>query len=416
MSAPSELPNRSRPSASDHDTGFALPAPVRVGRTRASALIATVLVVLGAAFLLGYLPRQKARAVLEGSSRRAEDALARVSVVKPKITASAGAIVLPGSIQALQETMLYSRANGYLRRWLVDIGDKVKEGQLLAEIDTPELDQELVAARAQLAQAEASIVQSRANRDFARTSLERVRRLAPAGVTSQQEFEQAQAQEAVAAANLSVSQATAGAQQANIDRLSKLKSFARVVAPFGGVITQRSIDRGALVTAGNATPLFKVATNDPVRVLLQIPQNVAPSIRTHLPAKVSVREYPNRVFQGDVTRASGALDPTLRTMTTEIRLPNPKGELLTGMYAEVSISLPSPHQVFEVPASSLLSDGQGVRVLVVDGENRAHVRTVVVERDTGAMVQIASGLRGNERVVKLASAELQDGQSVEVAP
>jgi RND family efflux transporter MFP subunit len=415
MSVPSDLSNETRRQA-ETELGFALPAPARVGRTRAGALGAVVLVVVGAAFLLGYLPKEKARAVLEETSRRAEDAPARVSVLTAKLVASAGAITLPGSIQPLQETMVYSRANGYLRRWLVDIGDKVDEGQLLAEIDTPELDQELVAARAQLAQAQASIAQSKANRDFAKTSLERVKRLAPTGVTSQQEFEQAQAQEAVAEANLNVSQANAGAQQANIERLSKLKSFARVTAPFGGAITQRSIDRGALVTAGNGTPLFKIATNDPVRVLLQIPQNVAPSIRTHLPAKVAVREYPNRVFTGDVTRASGALDPVLRTMTTEIRLPNPKGELLTGMYAEVSISLPSPHQVFEVPATSLLSDAKGVRVLVVDSENHAHARTVVVERDTGATVQIASGLHGDERIIKLATGELQDGQPVDVAP
>ncbi|HVR62344.1 MAG TPA: efflux RND transporter periplasmic adaptor subunit, partial [Polyangia bacterium] len=225
-----------------------------------------------------------------------------------------------------------------------------------------------------------------------------------------------EAQEAVAIANLNVAEANAGAQEANIERLSKLKSFARVVAPFGGVVTQRSIDRGALVTAGNGTPLYKISTTDPVRVLLQVPQNVAPSVRSHLPARVSVREYPNRVFTGDVTRAAGALDPVLRTMTTEIRLPNPKGELLAGMYAEVSISLPSPHQVFEVPATCVLSDARGVRVVVVDAENRTHARPVVVERDTGATVQIASGLGGDERLVKLASAELQDDQLVDVAP
>ncbi|HXI55665.1 MAG TPA: efflux RND transporter periplasmic adaptor subunit [Polyangia bacterium] len=415
MSAPSNASDESATRAGD-DLGFALPAATKVGRTRAGALIATALVVVGAAFLLGYLPKQRARAVLEESSRRAEGALVRVSVIKPKLAARAGAIVLPGSVQALQETVVYSRANGYVRRWLADIGDKVKEGQLLAELDTPELDQELVAARAQLAQAQASILQSKANRDFARTSLERVKRLVPAGVTSQQEFEQAQAQEAVAEANLSVSQANAGAQQANIERLSKLKSFARVLAPFGGVITLRSIDRGALVTAGNATPLYKIATMDPVRVLLQIPQNVAPSIRTHLPAKVTVREYPNRVFEADVTRSAGALDPSLRTMTTEIRMPNPKGELLAGMYAEVSISLPSPHQVFEVPATSLLSDAKGMRLVIVDADNRAHIQPVVVERDTGAMVQLATGLQGDERIVKLATAEIQDGQSLDVAP
>ncbi|HVR62459.1 MAG TPA: efflux RND transporter periplasmic adaptor subunit, partial [Polyangia bacterium] len=170
--APRELPSPSElRRRADEDLGFPLPGPARVGRTRAGALAAAVVVVIAAAFIVGYLPKRRARAVLESSSQRAEETPARVGIVKPKIAASAGAIILPGAIQPLQETVLYSRANGFVRRWQADIGDRVKEGQLLAEIDTPELDQELVAARAQLAQARASIQQSKANREFARTSL-----------------------------------------------------------------------------------------------------------------------------------------------------------------------------------------------------------------------------------------------------
>ncbi len=398
------------------DLGFSLPEPRRLTPTRALAIAACALVVLGVAFVIGWLPRHRARAALEAETKDAEVSVPRVVVIKPKPLASDRAIVLPGSIQPLEETVVYPRASGYVRKWSVDIGDKVAEGALLAEIDTPELDQQLAQARAQLAQAEAGMIQAQANAAYSKTNAARYERLAPAGVASQQELEKEKAQATVDEANVAVAKANVAAQHANIERLVQLKSFARVTAPFGGTITARMIDRGALVTAGNATPLFRLAATDPVRVFVQAPQDVATVVRVETPAHVTVREFAGRVFDGKIAHAAGALDPTTRTMMTEIRVPNPNGELLAGMYAQVSLTLPTPHRVYEVPATALMSDAKGVRVATVGPGGAIHLLPVAIERDTGATVELASGLDGTERIVKIADVELTEGRVVEAAP
>jgi RND family efflux transporter MFP subunit len=338
----------------------------------------------------------------------------RVQVVAPTVVSSDRALSLPGSVQALEETTLYPRANGYVRKWHVDLGDRVAEGDLLAEIDTPEIDQQLLQARAQLAQADAGIVQARANARFSKDSLERYRQLLPAGLASQADFDKAKAQADVDEASITVAQANAGAQQANIQMLSQLKAFGRVTAPFAGTVTSRTIERGTLVTAGNATPLFKVAATDPVRVFVQVPQDVAPSVRVGITAGVSVREFPGRVFEGKVSRSAGALDPATRTMLTEVRVPNPKGEILAGMYAQVAISLPTPHRILSVPATALLNDAGGLRVALVDATAHVHLTPVVMERDTGPTVELSSGLAPSDQVVTLPSAALTEGRLVDV--
>ncbi len=396
------------------DLGFALPEAGRISAGRAIVIGVCSLIVLGGAFVAGWLPRHRARAALEAETKESEVAVLRVAVVTPKAIASDRAIALPGSIQPLEETVVYPRASGYVRRWVVDIGDKVKEGALLAEIDTPELDQQLAQARAQLAQAEAGLVQAQANAAYSKTNEARYERLAPAGVASQQELDKEKAQATVDEANVNVAKANAAAQQANIDRLVQLKAFAHVTAPFAGTITARTIDRGALVTAGTATPLFKLSANDPVRVFVQVPQDAAPGVRIDVAAKVNVREFAGRVFEGKVAHAAGALDPTTRTMTTEVRVPNPNGELLAGMYAQVSLTLPTPHRVFEVPATALMNDSKGLRVAVVGAGGTIHLVPVAVERDTGPTVEIASGLDGSEKVVKIGSADLVEGRTVEL--
>jgi membrane fusion protein (multidrug efflux system) len=406
---------RPAPDESGGELGFDLPAPAALTRTRALGLAALLALAAFGAFLFGYLPKHRAHEAVVESAHAAESAALRVNVVTPQVVSSDHAIVLPGSAQALEETVVYSRANGFVRRWLVDLGDKVTEGQLLAEIDAPELDQELAQARAQHAQAEAAVAQAKANREFSRTNLERFKKLTPAGLTSQQDLDQKQQQASIDEAAVAVALASVTAAQANLRRLSQLKSFARVVAPFAGTVVSRTIERGALVTAGMATPMFKIAALDPIRVFVQVPQDVAPSVRLNVAAKVSVREYAGRTFEGKVTHASGALDPASRTMSTEVRVPNPLGELLPGMYVEVALTLPLPHRVVELPATALLNDSHGLRVAVVDDESKIHLVTVVIERDTGPTVLIASGLRGGERVVKLASSDLVDGRLVDVA-
>ncbi|AKU98155.1 putative Co/Zn/Cd efflux system membrane fusion protein [Labilithrix luteola] len=396
----------------DRDLGFDLPEAAKVSPTRIVALGAVALAVIGAAFVIGWVPKHRSKQALETSTKEAENALLRVQVVTPKAKSSDRSLALPGSVQALQETTVFPRASGYVRSWAVDIGDKVKEGATLAEIDTPELDQQIDQARAQLAQAQAGLVQAKANHEFSVTNLDRYKLLTPKGVASQQELDKQQAQTLVDDANVKVAQANIEAQQANMRRLVQLKSFAHVTAPFGGTVNARLIERGALVSS--STPLFKISETDPVRVFVQVPQDVAPSVRSDVPAQVTVREYAGRTFQGKVARSAGALDPGSRTMNTEVRVDNPKNELLVGMYAQVSLTLPSPHRVYEIPGTAVLQDANGVRVAtVVDG--KLHLVPVTIERDTGTTMEISSGLNGSEHVVKLASAELVEGRGVEVA-
>ncbi len=417
-------PNLSRPSidgaatpkANDpSDLGFALPQPARVSRGRMLLLGAAAIVVLAAAFAIGFLPMYRQRQALQASVKSGAPVTLRVEVVKPAQTSSERAFGLPGSVQALEETIVYPRASGYLRKWHGDLGDKVTEGDLLAEIDTPEIDQQIAQARAELAQAEAGLAQAKANSGFSKQSLERYEKLAPAGVASQEELEKTRAQADVSIANVSVASANVEAQRANIQRFAQLKSFARVLAPFSGTITARTVERGALVTAGSSSPLFKISATDPVRVFVQVPQDVASSVHVGETAQVSVREFPGRTFEGQIARSAGSLDATTRTMTTEVRVPNPKGELLSGMYAEVALKLPASHRVFEVPATALLNDAKGLRVAVVGADACIRLVPVVIERDTGSTIEIASGLDGSERVVKLASAQLTDGTPVDVA-
>lgn len=399
------------------DLGFALPEEAKLSRTRALAIGVIGVVVLGGAFLFGWLPRRHAQKELAAETKTTEGARLRVEVVTPKLASSDRALLLPGNVQPLEETTLYARATGYVRKWNADIGDKVKEGQVLAEIDTPELDQQLDEAKAQLARAEAAVIQAKANLVFSKQTLERAQNMAQQGVASTQELDQRRTEAQVAEANVTVAVAAVDAQRANVRRLQQTKAFAHVVAPFGGTVTQRTVERGALVTASTTgSPLFKVAATDPMRVFVQIPQDVAPTVRVDLAAQVSVREFAGRSFEGKVARSAGALDPTTRTMTTEVRVPNPKNELLGGMYAQVALTLPTPHRVYELPATSVLNDMHGLRVAVVTPEGTLRLVKVVVERDTGPTIQVSTGLTGTEAVVKLASADLTEGRPVEVAP
>jgi len=284
---------------------------------------------------------------------------------------------------------------------------------VLATIDTPDLDQELAQAEAQLKQADASLAQAKANRDLARANLSRYQKL-EAGLISKADLDQYVAQAQVGEANVAVAEANLVAQRANSRRLAQLKDYAQVTAPFAGMITQRTVEIGALVTAGNGQPLFKVAQTDPARVFVQVPQDVAPAVRPNVAAQVRVREYPARVFAGKVTRSAGELDPVTRTMNTEIRVPNADGALIAGMYAEVALTLPLAHRVLELPATALMNDSRGQRVAVIGQDDKLHLVPVVVERDNGATIEIASGLQATDAVAKIGSAAFVDGMTVDV--
>jgi RND family efflux transporter MFP subunit len=410
----SETPTNSKAApAGDADLDFELPPPAKVSGGKGTLIVAGVLLVMAIAFAAGLLPRLTARRALETEATSTAQSIPRVEVLKAKVITSDRDLVLPGSIEALEQTVIYARSQGYVKKWLVDIGDKVTEGQLLAEIDTPELDAQLEQARAQSAQAEADVVRAKANHNFSQANYERYQKLAPAGVASQQDLDRQQAQAGVDDANVTVAQATVTAQQANVRRLQMLKSFSRVTAPFAGTIIAREAERGALVNAGS-TPLFKLAAIDSVRVMIQVPQDVAPSVRVSVPAKVTVREFAGVPFAGTVARSAGALDEVSRTMNVEVRVPNPDGKLLTGMYAQVALTLPTPHRLFEIPVTALYSDARGTRVATVGDDGRVTMKPIGVERDTGQSLQISTGLDGTERIVKLANAELTDGSKVEI--
>ncbi len=401
-------------STEQEDLGFELPAAAKTSR----GVIAAVLVaVVGGAFAIGYSRLHGG----EGSGSAAPGGhdpggtLARVEVFTPKALQSDQALVLPGVIRALEETKIYPRTQGYVRKWNVDIGDKVKEGQVLVEIDTPELDAQLAQARAQLAQARAAVKQAVAQRDYSKSSATRYETLSDQKLVAKAQLEQQQAQAATDEASVAAGESNVAAQEANVRRLQDLKQFATVTAPFAGTITTRSIDRGTLVGTADPTPMYTLVATDPVRVFVDVPQTVAPSIKPGNDATILVREFAGKTFAGKITRSAGALDPDLHMMSTEIDVPNPDGTLLPGMYVQAELTLPVPHRVLEVPATALYSDAQGVRVAVVDAQSKVHFAKIGIERDTGATIWVSTGLTGDERIVKIAVPSLVDGDPVEVA-
>jgi RND family efflux transporter MFP subunit len=395
-----------------HALGFDLPPPATTSRlTIALALTG----VIGGAFAFAYLRRDHARAALAPPSA-ADTRPVHVEVTKATVVAGDRTLTLPGTLRALEEAQIRPRVSGYVRRWLVDLGDHVTAGQLLAEIDTPEVDAQLGQARAQLAQARAAVKQVTAQRDYSRSNTTRFATLSDQQLVSKGQLEQTQAQAATDEASVAAAQANVAAAEANVHRLSDLAGFARVVAPFAGTVTTRAIERGALVSEAATTPLFTIVAIDPIRVFVDVPQSAAAAIQRDLAATITVRELPGRPFKGTLTRAAGALDPELHTMIAELQIPNPDGALLPGMYVQAQLELPVARKVFEIPSTALYSDAQGVRVAIVDAAHKIHFVTVAIERDTGATLQLATGLTGDERLVKVAVPSLVEGQVVDVSP
>jgi RND family efflux transporter MFP subunit len=298
----------------------------------------------------------------------------------------------------------------------VDIGDKVTAGQVLVEIETPELAAELAQARAQLLSARANVKQATAQRDYSKSNSTRYTTLADQQLVSKSQVEETAAKAATDEATVSASESNVVAMEANVRRLVEQQSFNKVVAPFAGTITTRNVERGALVQTGGTTPMFTLVATDPVRIFVDVPQTIAPSVRNDTPAVISVREFGGRTFSGKVTRSAGALDEDMHTMTTEIQVPNADGALMPGMYVQAAITLPTPHKVLEVPSTALYSDAEGVRLATVDPQHRVKFAKIVIERDTGATIQITSGLTGDEQIIKIAVPSLRDGDIVTVAP
>jgi RND family efflux transporter MFP subunit len=381
-------------------------------------MVALVPVVVAVLFFAGYWPRHSAQRKLAAESSAARQVLPRVKVTTAVSAEGGRSLALPGSMVANEQALVNARATGYVARLLVDIGARVRAGDLLAELETPELNQQLDQARATLKQKQAALGQASANRDYAQVTATREDALLAEALSSKQANDQAHAQVRIWEANVHAAEADIAAAQASVRELAQLVSFGHVVAPFDGRITQRNIDIGSLVTGGTGgtsggQALFRIEATDPIRVFVQVPQAFALSVKDAQATSVSVRQLPGRVFEGHVTRTAGALDPASRTLNTEVDVPNPAGELLAGMFAEVTIAVALSHPVVRVPSSAVISDARGNHVATVDGAGRVDLVAVVRGLDNGREIDLVDGLKGGEQVIVNPGGDVTDGMQVE---
>jgi RND family efflux transporter MFP subunit len=365
-------------------------------------VVAAVLVLaLGLAINSGIRARTAADAALRRTTEEA--AVPVVTVVSPKTGAPAQDIRLPGTTQAFTEAPIFARTNGYLKRWYFDIGARVKAGQLLAEIETPEVEQQLQQARADLETAQANFRQAQITAD-------RWQALLKSDAVSQQETDQN-------VSNLAATKATVASNAANVRRLEQLLGFQKVYAPFDGVITARNTDVGALIDAGSATAgreLFRLADTHQLRVFVAIPEVHVRAARAGARASLTLDEYPGRSFHGTVVRNANAIDLTSRTLLVEVDVDNTAGELLPGAYVFVHLELPQQGDALTLPANTLLFRAEGLQVGVVR-DGRARLLPVTIGRDDGATVEIVAGLQPTDQVIVAPSDSLTDGSRVRVA-
>jgi RND family efflux transporter MFP subunit len=388
-------------------------------------LIAGIFVV---AFFAGYVPRHRTALQLVTEAHAEEESLPEVSVAAAIRGSNMGNLVLPGNIQAVTEAPILARAEGFIQRRYVDIGDKVNAGQLLADIQAPDLDQQVTQARAAVQQtqadlerATAALEQGKANESLAKVTASRWDNLAKRGVVSRQENDQYQAQYMAQAANVraldravAAAKGNVAASQANVARLTELQGYLQVRAPFAGVITLRNIDVGALVNTGS-TLLFRIAQTNPLRTYVNVPQVSAPEVRVGQTATLSTADLPDRKFNGVVTRTANSLDPASRTLLVEIQVPNPDGKLMPGTYAQVDLNLPRKDPPLLIPSDTLVVRSAGTLVALLDTNNKVHFQGITVGRDLGDRIEVLSGLKAGQRVIVNPNDSVQEGVKVHPA-
>lgn len=411
-------------------TDLAHEPPPTVRRPSTISLIALALfavIVIVGAFLGGYLPRTKVDAAVVADSRAQADALLVVNVSEVKRAPQKTVIELPGSIQAVTEAPILARADGYLKSRLVDIGDRVAAGQLLGEIEAPEVDHQVLQIKAALSQAEAareqsmaSLEEARSNEQLARVTAQRWSNLLQKGVVSPQENDTYQAQSKAQAANVlaleravAASRSNVEAAKANLDRINEVQAFRKVRAPFAGVITMRNVDTGALIAAGQ-TLLFRVAQTGTLRTYTNVPQSVASSVHAGMTAKLTFANIPGKVFQGKVVRAAQAFDPSTRTMLTEIQVPNPAGALMPGMYCQVQLDIERTSPPLIIAGDTLVMRAQGPIVATVTPAQTIHFQPVVLGRDFGKEVEVLQGLQEGQLLVANPNDAVHEGLRVKV--
>lgn len=354
-----------------------------------------------------------------------------VSLVYPRMGEPTSTLVLPGNIEPLYTASIYARTEGYIDRRNVDIGSRVKAGQVLAVISSPEVDQQLLQAKATLAQSDAALQQARAafeqakaNAELARLTKERDLPLGEKHAISQQNVDESvqayiarTADVAAAEANITAAQANVAANHANVARLEQLRGFERVAAPFDGVITARNVERGDLVSTGSAAagrPLFSIAQSGTLRIQIDVPQSEAINIQDNQAAVVTVKEHLGREYVGKVIRTANSLDSAARTMLTEVQLDNRDGSLLPGMYAQVKLTLSNQRRSLIIPTSSLVIDHTGMHVITIQNNDKVHFLPVTLGQDMGTQVEILSGIHSADALVASPSDLLHEGQNVQI--
>jgi RND family efflux transporter MFP subunit len=362
-------------------------------------LLAAFLLLIAATWFLGIQPRLQAYAALKKEA--AASAVTSVSVVRPRSANAVQELVLPGNMQAFSDTPIYARTDGYLKRWTADIGKKVKAGELLAEIDAPELDDQLAQARADHATAEA-------NYRFAESTAARWENLLKTDSVSRQEVDEKRN-------DLAARKAVLEAARFNVARLEKLQSYKRLHAPFDGVITARNVDVGMLIDAGSGAgkELFHIASTKRLRVFVNVPQQNARAVTPGTEAQITLTEFPGRTFHGKVARSTQAIDASARTLLAEVDVDNASGELLPGGYAQVHLKLGTPQPALLLPVNTLLFRPDGVNVAVVQGD-KAVLTPIKLGRDFGTEVEVVSGIAAADTIIVNPSDSLASGAQVRV--
>jgi RND family efflux transporter MFP subunit len=359
------------------------------------------LVVAGAVVITGIATRANSNEKLKQWTM--EQAVPNVSVILPSASGEVSSIDLPARFEAYSRAPIYARVNGYLRNWHADIGTRVKAGQVLAEVETPDLDQKLLQAKADLATA-------KANEALAKTTAERWVSLLDSGAVSPQEVDEKKGDH-------DAKQAMTKAAQANVDRLLATRDFARIVSPFDGTVTARNTDTGALITEGsnNGPALFEISDTRKLRLYVNVPQNYVGSIKPGTTAGITVPEQPGKTYAATVESSSRAVDAASGAMLVQLIVDNKDAALLPGGYANVNLRLPKTMAALSIPSSALIFDKTGLRVATVDTDNKAKLKPVTLARDLGKTVELSSGIAGTDRVIENPPDGISDGQALHVA-
>ena len=450
---PEQLAQGPSSPAAGAPSGTGQPHPHHIARSKVILVSLLIAILISAIAVAGYLPRKDRARAAEAAAHEQQTTLPVVAAVIVHPAPRDTDLLLPGNVSAIAEASIFARATGYVRKRYADIGDHVRAGQLMAEIETPDLDQQvaqvrsaLSQARQQLAQAQAALVQVQAQRDLAKLTWDRYNNLIGRGAVARQDADQQESawktSEALVTAqeaSVRAAQDNVGQAQANLDRMTTLQDYQKVRAPFNGIVTARNIDVGYLISptgagqgaapldipgaqssAAASNEMFRVAQIGTLRILVGVPQANAPGIVAGMPAQVLVAEFPGKVFTGKVTRMTNSLDPNSRTMLTQIDIPNPDGRLLPGMYAQVRFQIHRDVPPLLIPGDSIMAGPAGTQVAVLEdvqnseekGAKRIHLQTVEIGRDYGSQTEIASGLAGSEMVAVNPGDDVREGRIV----